>query len=85
MLGGRDRLTMVEKYDVDGNMVKTLPSLTMGRRVLGCGIYQEEIYAVGGLNSEGLKTSIVEVYNIESRIWRNLLYCILTYMYTREI
>lgn len=31
VLGGNQRWAMVEKYDVDGNMVETLPNLKIGR------------------------------------------------------
>jgi len=31
VLGGNQRWAMVEKYDVDGNMVETLPNLNIGR------------------------------------------------------
>ncbi|XP_023324754.1 uncharacterized protein LOC111698612 isoform X2 [Eurytemora carolleeae] len=36
VLGGNQRWAMVEKYDVDGNMVETLPNLKIGRRNLRC-------------------------------------------------
>ena len=31
VLGGLGQMNMVEKYDVDGNMVETLPILNTGR------------------------------------------------------
>ena len=31
MMGGVNRLTKVEKYDVDGILIETLPSLVIGR------------------------------------------------------
>jgi len=31
IMGGVNRMNKVEKYDVDGNLVETLPSLLTGR------------------------------------------------------
>ena len=45
---GSNHFSTVEKYDVDGNMVETLPSLNTPRAYHACAVYKDEIYIAGG-------------------------------------
>ncbi|XP_023348350.1 kelch-like protein 20 [Eurytemora carolleeae] len=72
LLGGYNgwRMSLVEKYDVNGNLVETLPKMNKARSSPGCAIFKNELYAVGGWNN-GLLSDI-EVFNMETKIWRKI-------------
>ena len=54
-------ISAMEKNDINGNHIETLPSMELARSSSGCGVYNNEVYVTGGFNSTGL--SSVEVYN----------------------
>ena len=58
----------MEKYDINGNHIETLPSMELARLSSGCAVYNNEVYVSGGIYSSGL--SSVEVYNILAKQWR---------------
>ncbi|XP_023338529.1 influenza virus NS1A-binding protein homolog isoform X2 [Eurytemora carolleeae] len=70
LLGGMNRRAKVDKYDVTGNIMETLPSLLIQRLHPGCGVYKKEIYVAGGFDPSYNPLSAVEVYNMVSRSWR---------------
>ena len=61
-------ISAMEKYDINWNHIKTLPSMELARAVSGCVVYNNEVYVTGGLGSAWLLNS-VEMYNLQS-IWR---------------
>ena len=62
-------ISAMEKYDINGNHIETLPSMELARAVFGCVVYNNEVYVSGGLGSAWLLNS-VEVYNIQAKQWR---------------
>ena len=70
MIGGYNTsyISAMEKYDINGNHIETLPSMELARSMSGCAVYNNEVYVSGGFNSAGL--SSVEVYNIQAKQWR---------------
>ena len=60
-------ISAMEKNDINGNHIETLPSMELARSSSGCGVYNNEVYVTGGFNSTGL--SSVEVYNILAKQW----------------
>ncbi|XP_023339605.1 kelch-like protein 20 [Eurytemora carolleeae] len=72
--------TSVEKYDVDGNLVETLPSLENYRERIGCALFEDSIYVAGGTvlyansydSSESYwdATTDVFAYSLTNKEWR---------------
>ncbi|XP_023347138.1 kelch-like protein 20 [Eurytemora carolleeae] len=74
VLGGFNEVvyfSTMEKYDVDGKLVATLPSMKIARGGLGCTLYKEELYAAGGLGGS-YRLFDVEVYNMVTKEWRTI-------------
>ena len=71
VIGGRNTynyMSAMEKYDINGNHIETLPSMELARAYAGCAVYNNEVYVSGGHNGAGL--SSVDVYNILTKQWR---------------
>ena len=70
VIGGWDgrSVSATEKYDINGNLIETLPRMGETRTYAGCAVYNNEVYVSGGGNSGPL--SSVEVYNIMDKQWR---------------
>ena len=74
VIGGKHVLTSkttMEKYDINGYHIETLPSMELARSSSGCAVYNNEVYVSGGVfltYSSGM--SSVEVYNILAKQWR---------------
>ena len=73
VIGGQNVLskTTMEKYDINGNHIETLPSMELARSSSGCAVYNNEVYVTGGVYSTySTGMSSVEVYNILAKQWR---------------
>ena len=74
VIGGKHVLTSkttMEKYDINGYHIETLPSMELARSSSGCAVYNNEVYVSGGVSitySTGMYS--VEVYNILAKQWR---------------
>ncbi|XP_023335715.1 kelch-like protein 20 [Eurytemora carolleeae] len=73
VLGGFNGAFMstVENYDVDGQLVDTLPSMNQARSGCGCTFYNEELYAAGG-SFTATTLSDVEVFNMKKKSWKTI-------------
>ncbi|XP_023332766.1 kelch-like protein 12 isoform X2 [Eurytemora carolleeae] len=66
---GNYLMNTVENYNIEGELIETLPVMNVARSGHGCAIYNEEIYIAGGWSFTGPYSS-VEVYNLNTNTWR---------------
>ncbi|XP_023328385.1 uncharacterized protein LOC111701362 [Eurytemora carolleeae] len=58
-----------EKYDIDGNLVETLPNCR-ARYSLGCAVYNGDVWAAGGFDGTGTYWTTTEVYTKSTNSWK---------------
>lgn len=63
----------MQAYNISNNTLTTVSSLPTKRKQLNSVVYNNNIYVIGGeLESSGIRTNIVEVYNTVSDSWSAL-------------
>ena len=63
----------VQAYNIANNTLTTVSYLPTKRRQMNSIVYDDDIYVVGGeLENTGIRTNIVEVYDVMSNSWSSL-------------